>query len=87
MLDKERRKTTVPVLLIGKEESDEISSMEEMEPSSSLESILTKQSLTVLSTLEASLSTAWRAQQLPQLNTFSGDDMSGAGETFVDWVE
>ena len=93
LLDEERRKTAVPVPPTGEEESNGGTSLveeTEKEPSSSTESILTepgKESQTVLSVLEALLSTAWRAQQLPQLNAFSSDDMSGAGETFVDWVE
>ena len=93
LLDEERRKTTVPVPLTGEEESDgETSSVEETEkePGSSTKFILTEpggESQTVLSALEALLSTAWRAQQSPQLNAFSGDDVSGAGETFVDWIE
>ena len=93
LVDEERRKTAVPVLPTGEEESDgETSSVEETEkePSSSTKPILTEpggESQTVLSALEASLSTAWRAQQLPQLNAFSSDDVSGAGETFVDWIE
>ena len=93
LLDEERRKTAVPVPPTGEEESDgETSSVEETEEErgSSTKSILTEaggESQTVVSALEALLSTAWRAQQLPQLNTFSSNDMSGAGEAFVDWIE